>query len=50
LNRVVGAVGVARAIANAVYHGTGARVRDLPITVEKLPPPPISASPAADAR
>jgi xanthine dehydrogenase YagR molybdenum-binding subunit len=30
------AVPVAPAIANAVYHATGKRVRDLPITVEKL--------------
>src|SRR5438445_1160078 len=30
------AVSVSPAIANAVYHATGARVRDLPITVEKL--------------
>jgi xanthine dehydrogenase YagR molybdenum-binding subunit len=29
-------VGVAAAIANAVYHATGKRVRDLPITAEKL--------------
>jgi xanthine dehydrogenase YagR molybdenum-binding subunit len=29
-------VGVAAAIANAVWHATGIRVRDLPITVEKL--------------
>ena len=28
--------GVAAAIANAVYHATGVRIRDLPITVEKL--------------
>ena len=28
--------GVAPAIANAVYHATGIRVRDLPITLEKL--------------
>jgi xanthine dehydrogenase YagR molybdenum-binding subunit len=28
--------GVAPAIANAVYHATGRRVRDLPITPEKL--------------
>jgi xanthine dehydrogenase YagR molybdenum-binding subunit len=27
---------VAPAIANAVYHATGIRVRDLPITIEKL--------------
>jgi xanthine dehydrogenase YagR molybdenum-binding subunit len=30
------AVSVAPAIANAVYQATGKRVRDLPITVEKL--------------
>jgi xanthine dehydrogenase YagR molybdenum-binding subunit len=30
------AVSVAPAIANAVYHATGERVRDLPITMEKL--------------
>jgi xanthine dehydrogenase YagR molybdenum-binding subunit len=30
------AVSVAPAIANAVYHATGKRVRDLPITVETL--------------
>jgi xanthine dehydrogenase YagR molybdenum-binding subunit len=29
-------VGVAAAIANAVYHATGKRIRDLPITPEKL--------------
>jgi xanthine dehydrogenase YagR molybdenum-binding subunit len=28
--------GVAPAIANAVYHATGIRVRDLPISIEKL--------------
>ncbi len=28
--------GVAPAIANAVYHATGVRVRDLPITLDKL--------------
>jgi xanthine dehydrogenase YagR molybdenum-binding subunit len=32
----IGIVGVAAAIANAVYHATGKRVRELPITVEKL--------------
>jgi xanthine dehydrogenase YagR molybdenum-binding subunit len=30
------AVSVAPAIANAVYHATGKRIRDLPITVEKV--------------
>ena len=29
-------VSVAPAIANAVYHATGKRVRDLPITIEKI--------------
>jgi xanthine dehydrogenase YagR molybdenum-binding subunit len=32
----IGIVGVAPAIANAVYHATGKRVRDLPITLDKL--------------
>ena len=30
------AVGVSAAIANAVFHATGVRVRDLPITIERL--------------
>jgi xanthine dehydrogenase YagR molybdenum-binding subunit len=29
-------VGVAAAIANAVHHATGIRIRDLPITLDKL--------------
>jgi xanthine dehydrogenase YagR molybdenum-binding subunit len=29
-------VGVAASIANAIYHATGKRVRDLPITLDKL--------------
>jgi xanthine dehydrogenase YagR molybdenum-binding subunit len=32
----IGLVGVGAAIANAVYHATGKRVRDLPITLDKL--------------
>jgi hypothetical protein len=32
----VGIVGTAAAIANAVHHATGIRVRDLPITLDKL--------------
>jgi xanthine dehydrogenase YagR molybdenum-binding subunit len=29
-------VGVAAAVANAVYHATGVRVRELPIRIENL--------------
>ena len=32
----IGIVGVAAAIANSVYHATGQRIRDLPITLDKL--------------
>jgi xanthine dehydrogenase YagR molybdenum-binding subunit len=32
----IGIVGTAAAIANAVHHATGVRVRDLPISLEKL--------------
>jgi xanthine dehydrogenase YagR molybdenum-binding subunit len=32
----IGIVGVAAAIANAVYHATGKRIRDLPITIDKV--------------
>jgi xanthine dehydrogenase YagR molybdenum-binding subunit len=32
----IGIVGVAAAVANAVYHATGVRVRELPITLDKL--------------
>ena len=32
----IGVVGVAAAIANAVYHATGKRIRSLPITLEKI--------------
>jgi xanthine dehydrogenase YagR molybdenum-binding subunit len=32
----IGIVGVAAAVANAVYHATGKPVRDLPITLDKL--------------
>src|SRR6266446_5654896 len=34
----IGIVGTAAAIANAVYHATGIRVRELPITLDKLLP------------
>jgi len=32
----IGIVGAAAAVANAVYHATGVRIRDLPITPDKL--------------
>jgi len=32
----IGITGVSAAIANAVYHATGKRIRDLPITLDKL--------------
>jgi xanthine dehydrogenase YagR molybdenum-binding subunit len=34
----IGITGVPAAIANAVYHATGVRVRDLPITLDKVMP------------
>jgi xanthine dehydrogenase YagR molybdenum-binding subunit len=39
----LGIVGTAAAIANAAYHATGIRVRDLPITLDKV----MSADPPA---
>jgi len=32
----IGITGVAAAIVNAVFHATGKRIRDLPITLDKL--------------
>jgi xanthine dehydrogenase YagR molybdenum-binding subunit len=32
----IGIVGTAAAIANAIFHATGKRVRDLPVTIDKL--------------
>lgn len=32
----IGLAGVAAALGNAVYHATGKRIRELPITIEKL--------------
>jgi xanthine dehydrogenase YagR molybdenum-binding subunit len=32
----IGITGIAAAVANAVHHATGKRIRDLPITIEKL--------------
>ncbi|WP_431927638.1 xanthine dehydrogenase family protein molybdopterin-binding subunit [Amycolatopsis tucumanensis] len=34
----IGIVGTAAAVANAVFHATGARIRDLPITLDKVLP------------
>lgn len=34
----IGITGASAAIANAVYHATGQRIRDLPITLDKLLP------------
>jgi xanthine dehydrogenase YagR molybdenum-binding subunit len=35
INGKIGVVGVSAAIANAVCHATGRRIRSLPITVER---------------
>jgi xanthine dehydrogenase YagR molybdenum-binding subunit len=32
----IGIVGTASAVANAIFHATGKRVRDFPITIDKL--------------
>jgi xanthine dehydrogenase YagR molybdenum-binding subunit len=32
----IGITGISAALANAVYHATGRRIRDLPITLDKL--------------
>jgi xanthine dehydrogenase YagR molybdenum-binding subunit len=32
----IGIVGAAAAVANAVYHATGKRVREIPITLDKI--------------
>ncbi|MBW0101305.1 xanthine dehydrogenase family protein molybdopterin-binding subunit [Pseudonocardia sp. KRD291] len=35
----IGIVGTAAAVANAAWHATGVRVRDLPLTLDKVLPP-----------
>jgi len=37
----IGITGVPAALANAVYHATGTRIRDLPITLDKLLAPAL---------
>ena len=32
----IGNTGISAALANAVYHATGKRVRDLPVTLDKV--------------
>jgi len=38
----IGITGVAGALANAVYHATGVRVRDLPLTLDKVMGPNVA--------
>ena len=45
----IGQVGVAAAIANAVFHATGRRVRELPIAPELVMDPPNDRAPGAAA-
>ncbi len=33
---MLGAIGTAGAIANAIFHATGRRIRDLPVRIEQL--------------
>jgi xanthine dehydrogenase YagR molybdenum-binding subunit len=42
----IGITGVGAAVANAIYNATGKRVRDLPITLDKV----LASSACAGAR
>ena len=42
----IGIVGTGAAIANAIFHATGVRVRDLPITLDKVLAGAAAAKPA----
>jgi xanthine dehydrogenase YagR molybdenum-binding subunit len=44
----IGVTGIPAAIANAVYNATGRRVRDFPITLDKLIVSPHSLARSAD--
>ena len=44
-----GIAGTAAAIANAVHHATGRRIRDLPVTHAKLVSEGLNQGPAADS-
>ena len=46
----IGQVGAAAAIANAVFHATGRRVRELPMAPELVMDPPRRADDASEAR
>ena len=39
----IGIVGTAAAVANAIFHATGKRIRDFPITIDKILAAPESA-------
>jgi xanthine dehydrogenase YagR molybdenum-binding subunit len=38
----IGITGIVGAFANGVYHATGVRVRDLPITLDKVLRPSVA--------